>query len=77
MHLVALPDIGQKMYIDPMNYVDAENAVSEFTNEIDPALLSLERVIGGGKNCKIFSLFLLNNFTLDVDDVLNIDLLKI
>lgn len=48
-----LPDIGQKMYVDPMNYTDAESAVNEFTNELDPAALSLECVIGGGKNTNI------------------------
>ena len=47
-----LPDIGQKMYVDPMNYIDAESAVNEFANELDPAALSLECVIGGGKNRK-------------------------
>ena len=40
------------MYVDPMNYIDAESAVNEFTNELDPAALSLECVIGGGKNRK-------------------------
>ena len=37
------------MYVDPINYIDAESAVNEFTNELDPAALSLECVIGGGK----------------------------
>jgi hypothetical protein len=36
------------MYVDPLNYVDAETALMEFANEIDPTSLSLERLIGGG-----------------------------
>ena len=52
--LVELPDIGQKMYVDPMNYVDAEAALKEFANEIDPDSFSLEDQIGGGM--KIFNI---------------------
>ena len=46
---MTLPDIGQKMFIDPMNYGDAETALKEFANEIDPASLALECIIGGGE----------------------------
>jgi hypothetical protein len=56
-YLVALPEIGQKMYVDPMNYVDAETALKEFANEIDPALLSLERLIGGGSKSLCYFIF--------------------
>ena len=56
-YLVILPDIGQKMYVDPMNYVDAETAMKEFANEIDPALLILERLIGGGNKSFSYSFY--------------------
>ena len=56
---MVLPDVGQKMFIDPMNYGDAETALKEFANEIDPASLALERLIGGGRNL----IFLFTKFT--------------
>lgn len=48
--LPALPDTPQKTYVDPLIYVDVVDAVKEFVNEIDPASLSLESLIGAGIN---------------------------
>ena len=46
---VDLPSTGLKPYVDPANYSNAEEAVEEFANELDPSLIFLERLIGGGK----------------------------
>ena len=47
--IVDLPSTGLKPYVDPTNYSNAEEAVEEFANELDPSLIFLERLIGGGK----------------------------
>jgi hypothetical protein len=47
--LVDLPNAGMKPYVDPTNYSNAEEAVEEFANELDPRFIFLERLIGGGK----------------------------
>ena len=48
--LPAVPDTPQKTYVDPLIYVDVVDAVKEFANEIDSASLSLENLIGSGRN---------------------------
>ena len=35
-------------YIDPHTYEDPQQAVREFTKEIDSCLITIESVIGGG-----------------------------
>ena len=47
---VELPTTGRRLYVDPSNYADTETAVKEFTNELDPSMVFLERMIGGGRN---------------------------
>src|SRR4029434_8200034 len=39
---------GVKTYVDPDTYEDPTQAVHEFTKEIDPARIRIERVIGAG-----------------------------
>lgn len=46
---VDLPRDGLKSYVDPTNYSNVEEAVLEFANELDPNLIFLERMIGGGE----------------------------
>ena len=46
--LPALPDTPPKTYVDPLIYVDVLDAVQEFTNEINPVLVSLQHLIGAG-----------------------------
>ncbi|CAB4014881.1 ephrin type-A receptor 5 isoform X5, partial [Paramuricea clavata] len=46
---VDLPNAGMKPYVDPTNYSNAEEAVEEFANELDPRFIFLERLIGGGE----------------------------
>ena len=41
------------MYIDPSNYDDPEAALKDFTNEISPKSLTLERVLGGGMEANL------------------------
>ena len=36
-------------YIDPTVYETVEDAVSKFTSELDPNVLSMDKLIGGGK----------------------------
>ena len=36
--------------MDPTNYDRPEEAISEFATEIDPSILYLEMLIGGGKH---------------------------
>ena len=37
-----------KQYVDPHEYEDPNQAVREFTKEIDASLITIESVIGGG-----------------------------
>ncbi len=54
MHFtVELPAVGRRTYVDPSNYDDPEAAVQEFASEVDPAMMFLERMIGGGKRCTL------------------------
>ena len=48
--LVELPTAGRRMYVDPTNYDSPENAVEQFAKELDPGIIHLQRMIGGGKN---------------------------
>ena len=52
-NLVELPRIGQKLYVDPSIYDSPEDALNEFASELDPSVLVLEKLIGGGKNIYI------------------------
>ena len=40
---------GVKTYVDPHTYEDPQQAVREFTKEIDAACITIESVIGGGE----------------------------
>ena len=42
------PPGGIKTYIDPHTYEDPNQAVREFTKEIDASYITIESVIGGG-----------------------------
>ncbi|XP_045569971.1 ephrin type-A receptor 4a, partial [Salmo salar] len=44
-----LPVPGIKTYVDPDTYEDPTQAVHEFTKEIDPSRIRIERVIGAGE----------------------------
>ena len=55
--LPPLPNVPQKTYVNPLIYVDVVDAVQEFTNEIDPALLTLENLIGAGINLLFYFCF--------------------
>ncbi|XP_060944235.1 ephrin type-A receptor 6-like [Limanda limanda] len=44
-----VPVPGLKTYIDPDTYEDPTQAVHEFTKEIDPCRIRIERVIGAGE----------------------------
>lgn len=44
-----VPFSGIKTYVDPDTYEDPSQAVEEFTKEIDPSYICIERVIGAGK----------------------------
>ncbi|KAL1021661.1 hypothetical protein UPYG_G00016260, partial [Umbra pygmaea] len=46
-NVVPLP--GIKTYVDPDTYEDPTQAVHEFTKEIDPSRIRIERVIGAGE----------------------------
>lgn len=51
------PDVPEKTYINPLIYVDVVEALQEFTNEIDPASLYLENLIGAGVKIHSFIIF--------------------
>ena len=53
-----VPDTARETYIDPMIYVDVVDAVKAFANEIDPASLSLEHLIGTGIKSYILFYFI-------------------
>ncbi|TWW80627.1 Ephrin type-A receptor 6 [Takifugu flavidus] len=44
-----VPFPGIKTYVDPDTYEDPTQAVHEFTKEIDPSRIRIERVIGAGR----------------------------
>uniref|UniRef100_A0A669BKR4 receptor protein-tyrosine kinase n=1 Tax=Oreochromis niloticus TaxID=8128 RepID=A0A669BKR4_ORENI len=46
---VFFPFPGIKTYVDPDTYEDPTQAVHEFTKEIDPSRIRIERVIGAGE----------------------------
>uniref|UniRef100_H3A9X5 receptor protein-tyrosine kinase n=1 Tax=Latimeria chalumnae TaxID=7897 RepID=H3A9X5_LATCH len=43
------PGLGVKYYIDPSTYEDPNEAIKEFTKEIDCAFVKIEEVIGAGE----------------------------
>uniref|UniRef100_A0AAX7TFD1 Ephrin type-A receptor 6 n=1 Tax=Astatotilapia calliptera TaxID=8154 RepID=A0AAX7TFD1_ASTCA len=47
--LSTVPFPGIKTYVDPDTYEDPTQAVHEFTKEIDPSRIRIERVIGAGE----------------------------
>uniref|UniRef100_A0A3P8W1T1 Ephrin type-A receptor 6 n=1 Tax=Cynoglossus semilaevis TaxID=244447 RepID=A0A3P8W1T1_CYNSE len=47
--LSPVPVPGIKTYVDPDTYEDPTQAVHEFTKEIDPSRIRIERVIGAGE----------------------------
>ncbi|XP_075876892.1 ephrin type-A receptor 6-like isoform X2 [Nelusetta ayraudi] len=48
-HSGHVPFSGIKTYVDPDTYEDPAQAVEEFTKEIDPSYICIERVIGAGE----------------------------
>ena len=48
--IVELPTVGNRTYVDPTNYDRPEEAISDFATEIDPSILYLEMLIGGGEH---------------------------
>lgn len=46
---VELPYIGHKLYVDPTIYDSPEDALNDFASELDPSVLVLEKLIGGGR----------------------------
>lgn len=48
-----VPFPGIKTYVDPDTYEDPTQAVHEFTKEIDPSRIHIERVIGAGKSTQL------------------------
>ena len=48
MSVPAVPFSGIRTYVDPDTYEDPTQAVEEFTREIDPSRIRIERVIGAG-----------------------------
>ena len=44
-----VPFSGIKTYVDPDTYEDPSQAIQEFTREIDPSRISIDRVIGAGE----------------------------
>ena len=40
---------GLRTYIDPLTYEDPNQAVHQFTQEINVSSISIERIIGAGK----------------------------
>ena len=48
------PTGSVKSYVDPHTYEDPNQAVREFTREIDASHVTIESVIGGGKAVKIY-----------------------
>lgn len=46
----SVPFPGIKTYVDPDTYEDPTQAVHEFTKEIDPSRIHIERVIGAGRS---------------------------
>uniref|UniRef100_A0A8C5DXJ2 Ephrin type-A receptor 6 n=1 Tax=Gouania willdenowi TaxID=441366 RepID=A0A8C5DXJ2_GOUWI len=49
MCISSVPFPGVKTYVDPDTYEDPTQAVHEFTKEIDPCRIRIERVIGAGE----------------------------
>lgn len=47
--ILLVPFSGIKTYVDPDTYEDPNQAVEEFTKEIEPSYICIERVIGAGK----------------------------
>ncbi|KAM6963135.1 ephrin type-B receptor 1-like [Aplochiton taeniatus] len=45
---------GVKIYIDPFTYEDPNEAVREFTKEIDPSCVRIEEVIGAGEFGEVY-----------------------
>ena len=58
------------MYIDPSNYDSPEDAVNEFASELDPSVLFLASVIGGGMaNYKSCSFTILTKISLAISHI--------
>lgn len=50
-----VPYPGIKTYVDPDTYEDPTQAVHEFTKEIDPSRIRIERVIGAGIHTQAYT----------------------
>lgn len=46
--VVILPSHGHRLYIDPSNYEDPEEALRTFAKELDKKWITLDKIIGGG-----------------------------
>ena len=44
------PPVAIRTYVDPHTYEDPNQAVREFTKEIDASHITIESVIGGGES---------------------------
>ena len=49
-------------YIDPHTYEDPNQAIREFTREIDANYITIDAIIGGGKFDFIFFTFLMQSY---------------
>ena len=44
-----LTNVRRRQYVDPSEYDNIQEAVQKFARELDPKMLTLENLIGGGK----------------------------
>lgn len=44
-----LTNVRRRQYVDPSEYDNIQEAVRKFARELDPNMLTLENLIGGGK----------------------------
>ena len=72
-----MPTVGNRTYVDPTNYDRPEEAISEFATEIDPSILYLEMLIGGGEHMLVcFSLRFCPEFEFFIEKILSQSLKK-
>lgn len=57
---------GMKIYIDPFTYEDPNEAVREFTKEIDISCVKIEQVIGAGEPSFTSNIGLMNGYIMEM-----------